>query len=1405
MLGLIWGRKSTDSSVDTTQKKTIVSSDGSTHPTNNNAVETPPTDSISIDTATKSPNPPAPVSSTSAPTGPISTVQDNELIAASSTRSDPPPTLLVDSWAQGVSSVAEKARVSLATASAVSDVAFTGARWGTSVALGIVRSSLVSALNSARGSRAPTRTTQIEELAGDASAGQDNTVSAYSLVKAQRPDLFDPFHQIVDKYAEMGVGAVNHAFSLAELMTYGTWHLASSSVRFSFKAAEEVVDVINGVAGSTETSRTLAALVQLIREELTHGTDPESANKGSTGIIGRTIETIALMGGLTKAITAYACLQMMTERRTMENRKVMLLFEGVATVDVLPIDGSKPTMIGGLPGSSSASVGLGGRQSAQNGGSVVGAGNLLGASGSSNDGGGMEEFTRDALIRWRQSDSEVRFDEEELESEDGDTNEGLVQLEEGGNGLVMDNNNVGGEKRSSPDRYSDEDDVPYEEAKTFIVQNHVQGDEVQEITDVRDFIQGVEPLKVPDVGNATIIINDHYGRNDGMVIGDILHELDDMPDFIFDHENGGQNLPVISDSPLSTLPRGEVDFEDVYEANVDANGNVTINPNMTVDNASFMTAHLNEQDLMMEFVARDFASKPLSDLQMVITTSLGGSLASSTSSLRHPRSLYGNQSQFQYPPHHINQTSYPYNHNYHGRQYGAVVGSNGLRGIPLMSRGSDMWSTNTPGSTLGRSRKIEEDRDAVSVNSFQTAYSRLDGGSVVVGNISGDQDQGMSVDENYDESSESNMWMAEEAQLEIPIEDLLTDVTVTYSGGGGGGVKREETPVDAATEIEVEDDVDELSVQGEPDIQGQNQLSDIATAEVDADLTQRPVRLQVPDAEMKGQDADLTQRPVVTPQAPVAEIEDQKNGSTSATTATPGLVSSIWNIVFSSFNSPKAVSSTVTPEVIVEAKVRDSANESMENRPQSPASDTSLNQQVNDGPGTPKPRRLKMLRHDSDSTANSRGRKESSDGSLTLVGGGKSTSTSTDIDIWGEHYPLPSLIQNMLRYCRFSSAAYGKDFLTVLRMGKVRDLQTTDPRIPANHYALAIHVGIPVNDILYSTFVSENTPKTSAKLHPVVHYVSLDRAARVVVVTMRGTLSLSDLLVDMKFDYSEYKGNKVHAGMLKSAMELARKDSELFGVVKQALKDNPTFGLILTGHSLGSAVASLVAMEWSVPAPKPTSTPPRRTRYPTSFVTSEQSGLPPNRPIHCYAYGAPCVADINLSESAKGLVSSVVNGDDIVSTLSLGLVRDLKHVTMHMLDPVNKGLSERIIGRSLGMGIGVSGLTGFVSGPSGKKAGDETKVGDGSGDGGDGEISEEEFFWDVMTRLRTSMKNQRLYPLGVAYWINLASTVTQDSVTKKRSSTSRVTLHRCEDVREMFKEPRFSAKMMSDHTPMCYE
>ncbi|KAI8617315.1 hypothetical protein BC830DRAFT_1114050 [Chytriomyces sp. MP71] len=379
------------------------------------------------------------------------------------------------------------------------------------------------------------------------------------------------------------------------------------------------------------------------------------------------------------------------------------------------------------------------------------------------------------------------------------------------------------------------------------------------------------------------------------------------------------------------------------------------------------------------------------------------------------------------------------------------------------------------------------------------------------------------------------------------------------------------------------------------------------------------------------------------------------------------------------------------------------------------------------------------------------------------------------------NYPFPHLLQNLDRYNRFSAAAYGAEFMKMMNM---RHVHTNDRTTHTNHHAFSLHTGVALPDILLSSFSDGEAAPTAPSYDTVIHYVVLDHVARSVVVTLRGTFALNDVITDLKADYADFMGYKTHSGMLRCAALLYKKGAAVRETVRKALDDYPTYGIVITGHSLGAGVAVLLALRWSCPTSDLQIHPDSPYHPPTPFVTSGRGGFPRGRPIHCYAYGSPSIVSYELSVRCKGLVSTVVNGDDIVPTLSLGLVRDMKSVTMSLLDVQNRGLSERIIWRTLGFNL------------SSKTRGEARAEVDARG---------EDYFWDVLTQLRGSMQNERLYVAGYAYLMVLAETVVTNLLSKETKTTHRVTLERCDDVREMSQEPRFSSRLLSDHMPPEYE
>ncbi|KAH6568632.1 hypothetical protein BASA60_008588 [Batrachochytrium salamandrivorans] len=221
------------------------------------------------------------------------------------------------------------------------------------------------------------------------------------------------------------------------------------------------------------------------------------------------------------------------------------------------------------------------------------------------------------------------------------------------------------------------------------------------------------------------------------------------------------------------------------------------------------------------------------------------------------------------------------------------------------------------------------------------------------------------------------------------------------------------------------------------------------------------------------------------------------------------------------------------------------------------------------------------------------------------------------------------------RYIKFATGAYGSNFLKIMGLGTSRDHMYEADGDHHNHQSLAFHANIPVEHIIASSFLSPTTLEAPSLIAP-VHYVVVDHETKAVIVSLRGTLGISDIVTDLTASYLHYTSPQgldgyVHSGMFKSAQQISR-----------------------------------------------SSTPNGRDK----FVTNEDMGFPV-RTIDCYVFGSPAIMSAELSRSYKLLIHCFIFRNDVMPCLSLGLVRDFRNVTVNLCQ--EHGMAERIIGQILGV------------------------------------------------------------------------------------------------------------------------
>jgi hypothetical protein len=212
------------------------------------------------------------------------------------------------------------------------------------------------------------------------------------------------------------------------------------------------------------------------------------------------------------------------------------------------------------------------------------------------------------------------------------------------------------------------------------------------------------------------------------------------------------------------------------------------------------------------------------------------------------------------------------------------------------------------------------------------------------------------------------------------------------------------------------------------------------------------------------------------------------------------------------------------------------------------------------------------------------------------------------------------------RMLKFASAAYGWQFCTALNILPVFDNVRTDRD--------CIKYLTGVEDIILEDW-------TSVPFRP-GYFVCVDGETGSVIVAFRGTANLHDGLIDLSCTPCDFLGGKAHAGFVASAAKLS---TALKPLIEDTLACHPGFKLVLTGHSLGAAMASMMAIDLVDAFPD----------------------------LECYAFSAPCIASLDVSLLFSKNIFSFVHGPDMVSRWSLQTTKSLSQAleTVHSYGSAN--------------------------------------------------------------------------------------------------------------------------------------
>ncbi|RDA94918.1 hypothetical protein CP533_0116 [Ophiocordyceps camponoti-saundersi (nom. inval.)] len=405
-------------------------------------------------------------------------------------------------------------------------------------------------------------------------------------------------------------------------------------------------------------------------------------------------------------------------------------------------------------------------------------------------------------------------------------------------------------------------------------------------------------------------------------------------------------------------------------------------------------------------------------------------------------------------------------------------------------------------------------------------------------------------------------------------------------------------------------------------------------------------------------------------------------------------------------------------------------------------------------------------------------------------------------------FPGGFLLANMARYMRFSSACYGSHFLRF--MGISREVPAGGVReggaaahIHHDVRHFVHHTESDAGSILLASFVdpqggADATGSTGTGV-PLVHYISLDHAAKAVVLACRGTLGFEDVMADLACEYDDLKWRgrryKVHKGIHASARRLLYgDDGRVLITIREALRVFPDYGLVLCGHSLGGGVTSLLGVMLAQPNPNGpgfviAGETPRKTAAAAQGSPNPApppSPLEPGRRIHVYAYGSPGVMSAALRRITRGLITSVVHGHDLVPHLSLGLLHDCQALA-HAFKQDDSGAKA-----DLRLRLWNALADRWRPRPRAPAEADQA------------------WMLPALQTLRGSMHAVKLLPPGEVFSIENRRVLRRDAFVAADDGAvgrpaQRVVLKYIRDVEARFSEIRFGTSMLTDHSPAEYE
>lgn len=239
-------------------------------------------------------------------------------------------------------------------------------------------------------------------------------------------------------------------------------------------------------------------------------------------------------------------------------------------------------------------------------------------------------------------------------------------------------------------------------------------------------------------------------------------------------------------------------------------------------------------------------------------------------------------------------------------------------------------------------------------------------------------------------------------------------------------------------------------------------------------------------------------------------------------------------------------------------------------------------------------------------------------GTKSRSGASSSSSSSSDFSskFWEE----------ARRYMRYATAVYGQAMVYAADVDARGKMDGKFDRVTRD--VIGGHISVPPEDI---ALMDVDYDGDSSHLR---HFIAVDHENQKVVLSIRGTFSLTDIVLDVAGFSREFCGGEAHS-------EIANMAERVWSVagptVLQSLEEHKGYEFIITGHSLGAGAACLL-----------------------TILLETKDLLPKSQQMRCFAYASPPVyTPLEFVPKASSLTTNFVHQNDAVPFLSIDSVRHL--------------------------------------------------------------------------------------------------------------------------------------------------